>query len=174
MVSIAEDEEAAARISSKNGLESYTYNLRNSITDEKLADKFDPADKTKLEAAVNEAISWLDNSQEASKEEYDGKQKELESIAKYVMFTRNHETHILTIFFLALSCRNSTRLVVLLVASLVVLVVSLVVLLVVVLLAVSLVLVAARKAPALRRSTKGLWVFIFVSLSPLHHLCMSC
>jgi heat shock protein 1/8 len=31
--------------------------------------KFDPADKSKLEPAVNGAISWLDSSQEASKEE---------------------------------------------------------------------------------------------------------
>jgi len=79
---VAEDEAAAARIQAKNGLESYAYNLRNSITDEKLADKFEAADKTKLEGAVNETISWLDSSQEASKEEYDEKQKELESVAK--------------------------------------------------------------------------------------------
>jgi len=82
MSPVAEDEAAAARIQAKNGLESYAYNLRNSITDEKLADKFEAADKTKLEAAVNETISWLDSSQEASKEEYDEKQKELEGIAK--------------------------------------------------------------------------------------------
>ena len=82
MSPVAEDEAAAARIQAKNGLESYAYNLRNSITDEKLADKFEAADKIKLEAAVNETISWLDSSQEASKEEYDEKQKELEGIAK--------------------------------------------------------------------------------------------
>jgi L1 cell adhesion molecule like protein len=57
---LAEDEAAAARIQSKNGLESYAYNLRNSITDEKLADKFEAGDKTKLEGAVNETIQWLD------------------------------------------------------------------------------------------------------------------
>ena len=82
MSPVAEDEAAAARIQAKNGLESYAYNLRNSITDEKLADKFEAADKTKLETAVNETISWLDSSQEASKEEYDEKQKELEGVAK--------------------------------------------------------------------------------------------
>jgi len=82
MPPVAEDEAAAARIQAKNGLESYAYNLRNSITDEKLADKFEAADKTKLETAVNETISWLDSSQEASKEEYDEKQKELEGVAK--------------------------------------------------------------------------------------------
>ncbi|KAJ6481946.1 heat shock protein 70 family, partial [Mycena sanguinolenta] len=41
----AEDEAAASRIAAKNGLEPYSYNPRNSLTDEKLADKFDPADK---------------------------------------------------------------------------------------------------------------------------------
>ncbi|KAG6825063.1 Homospermidine synthase 1, partial [Tricholoma furcatifolium] len=82
---IAEDEAAAARIAAKNSLESYAYNLRNSITDEKLADKFEAGDKAKLEGAVNDAISWLDASQEASKEEYEGKQKELEAVANPIM-----------------------------------------------------------------------------------------
>ncbi|KAK7043605.1 Hsp70 chaperone [Paramarasmius palmivorus] len=81
----AEDEAAAARITAKNGLESFAYNLRNSMTDEKLADKFDPADKSKLETAVNETIQWLDASQEASKEEYEEKQKELEAISNPIM-----------------------------------------------------------------------------------------
>lgn len=81
----AEDEEAAARIQSKNSLESYSYNLRNSLSDEKLADKFEAADKAKLETAVNETISWLDASQEASKDEYESKQKELEAVANPIM-----------------------------------------------------------------------------------------
>jgi heat shock 70kDa protein 1/2/6/8 len=38
-----------------------------------------------LEGAVNETIQWLDNSQEASKEEYEEKQKELEGIANPIM-----------------------------------------------------------------------------------------
>jgi heat shock protein 1/8 len=81
----AEDEAAASRISSKNGLESYAYNLRNSLNDSNLADKFEAGDKAKLETAVNEAISWLDASHEASKEEYEEKQKELEGIAMPIM-----------------------------------------------------------------------------------------
>jgi heat shock 70kDa protein 1/6/8 len=82
---IAEDDAAAARITAKNGLESYAYNLRNSLTDDKLASKFDAADKSKLEGAVNETISWLDASQEGSIEEYEEKQKELEGIANPIM-----------------------------------------------------------------------------------------
>jgi len=81
----AEDEAAVGRVTARNGMESYAYNLRNSMNDEKLASKFDPADKAKLETAVNEAISWLDASQEASKEEYEGRQKELEAVANPIM-----------------------------------------------------------------------------------------
>jgi len=81
----AEDEAATARIQAKNSLESYSYNLRNSLNDEKLKDKFEASDKSKLEEAVNETIKWLDASQEASKEEYEEKQKELESVANPIM-----------------------------------------------------------------------------------------
>ena len=80
-----EDEEAAARITAKNALESYAYNLRNTLQDDKLADKFDAADKSKLQTAVDETISWLDASQEGSKEEYEEKQKELEATANPIM-----------------------------------------------------------------------------------------
>jgi L1 cell adhesion molecule like protein len=49
----AEDEAAAARIQSKNALKSYSYNLQNSITDKKLANKFEASDKSELESAIN-------------------------------------------------------------------------------------------------------------------------
>ncbi|CAO3698534.1 hypothetical protein G6F70_003686 [Rhizopus microsporus] len=81
----AEDEAAAARIQARNGLESYAYNLRNTLQEEKVASKLDASDKEKLEKAVNETIEWLDNSQEASKEEYESHQKELEEVANPIM-----------------------------------------------------------------------------------------
>jgi L1 cell adhesion molecule like protein len=81
----AEDEAAAERITAKNGLESYAYNLRNSVQDEKLAGKLDAADKEKLEKAIDEAVKWLDRSAEASKEEYESHQKELEAVANPIM-----------------------------------------------------------------------------------------
>ncbi|KAL9935228.1 hypothetical protein V8E36_005576, partial [Tilletia maclaganii] len=81
----SEDEAATARISAKNGLESYAYNLRNSLNEEAFASKLDADDKTKLQSAIDEAISWLDGAQEASKEEYEDKQKELEGVANPIM-----------------------------------------------------------------------------------------
>ncbi|KAF5331855.1 hypothetical protein D9611_008875 [Ephemerocybe angulata] len=61
------DEKATARIASKNGLESHVYSFHNLLNNDKLSPKFDAADETKLETAVNETIQWLDTSQEVSK-----------------------------------------------------------------------------------------------------------
>jgi heat shock protein 1/8 len=48
----AEDEEAAARISAKNGLESYAYNLKNTVLGEDAtASKLSAEDKSALQAA---------------------------------------------------------------------------------------------------------------------------
>ncbi|KAJ3104047.1 70-kilodalton heat shock protein [Phlyctochytrium planicorne] len=81
----AEDEKAAERIQAKNGLESYAYNLRNTVQDEKVAGKFEGGDKAKLNSAIDETIKWLDANQEAEKEEFEHKQKELEGIANPIM-----------------------------------------------------------------------------------------
>ncbi|KAI8590145.1 70-kilodalton heat shock protein [Geranomyces variabilis] len=81
----AEDEAAAERIQAKNGLESYAYNLRNTLSDEKVTSKLDGDSKIKLENAIDEAIKWLDTNLEGSKEEYESRQKELESVANPIM-----------------------------------------------------------------------------------------
>ncbi|GAA5847942.1 hypothetical protein JCM9279_003504 [Rhodotorula babjevae] len=80
----AEDEAAASRITAKNGLETYAYSLRNSIEGD-LKDKLEADDKESLDKAITETISWLDASSEASKEEYEEKQKELEGVANPIM-----------------------------------------------------------------------------------------
>ncbi|KAH8109842.1 heat shock protein Hsc70t [Phellopilus nigrolimitatus] len=85
MVSNTEKFKGKQCITTKNGLESYVYHLRNSITDEKVKDKFDADNKTRLETTVNEEILWLDNLQEALKEEYKKKQKELKGIVGPIM-----------------------------------------------------------------------------------------
>jgi L1 cell adhesion molecule like protein len=81
----AEDEAATARIQARNGLESYAYNLRNTLQEEKVSSKLAPTDKEKIDASIKEVTDWLDNSQEASKEEYESRQKELEGVANPIM-----------------------------------------------------------------------------------------
>jgi len=76
----AEDEANRARIEAKNGLENYVFQIKNSINDEKLAGKVPEAEKSKVMDAINETTKWLDSNQHAEKEEYEEKQKKLESI----------------------------------------------------------------------------------------------
>ncbi|KKA26665.1 hypothetical protein TD95_001622 [Thielaviopsis punctulata] len=81
----AEDEAEASRVSAKNGLESYAYSLRNTISDPKVDEKLDAGDKDTLKAEVDKVVSWLDENQQATREEYEEKQKELEGVANPIM-----------------------------------------------------------------------------------------
>ncbi|RMZ86697.1 hypothetical protein DV736_g6077, partial [Chaetothyriales sp. CBS 134916] len=81
----AEDEAESSRISAKNGLESYAYSLKNTISDPKVDGALDASDKETLQSKVNEIISWIDENQTATKEEYEDRQKELESTANPIM-----------------------------------------------------------------------------------------
>jgi len=80
-----DDEEVKERITSKNGLENYAFSLKNTLNDDNLKGKFEAGDKEKLEKAIDETMKWLDHSQEASKDEFIHKQKELEGIAMPIM-----------------------------------------------------------------------------------------
>jgi len=81
----AEDEAEAARISAKNALESYAYSLRNTMNDSKVDEKLDASDKTKLTAEIDKTVTWLDDNQTATKDEYEDRQKELEAVANPIM-----------------------------------------------------------------------------------------
>jgi heat shock protein 1/8 len=76
----AEDEDVKKKVEAKNSLENYAYNMRNSVRDDKIAGKLDPADKEKIEKAVNDAIEWLERNQLAEVDELEDKLKELEGL----------------------------------------------------------------------------------------------
>jgi len=76
----AEDEAHAQKVSSKNHLESYAYSMKNTLNDAKIKEKITSEDKSKMEKAVNDAIHWMEENQNAEKEEFEAKQKDLESI----------------------------------------------------------------------------------------------
>jgi len=80
-----EDESNKAKVESKNGLENYCYTMKNTLTEEKLKEKFEESDKKKIEEAVDEALSWLDKNQLAEKDEFEAKQKDLEAIVNPIM-----------------------------------------------------------------------------------------
>lgn len=55
-----EDEEVAAKVQAKNGLESYAFSLKQTINEN--GDKFEAADMEALETKVNEVTSVLGTS----------------------------------------------------------------------------------------------------------------
>jgi L1 cell adhesion molecule like protein len=81
----ADDEKNKSRIEAKNGLENYAYSLKNTIRDEKIADKLDSGDKDSLNKAIEDTLSWLESNPTAEKEDYEAKQKELEGTAMPIM-----------------------------------------------------------------------------------------
>ncbi|EFN59263.1 hypothetical protein CHLNCDRAFT_18857, partial [Chlorella variabilis] len=79
-----QDKKVKARIDARNQLETYAYNMKQSVTD-KLKDKLEADDKEKIEGAVKEALEWLDENQEAEKEDYEEKLKEVQDICSPII-----------------------------------------------------------------------------------------
>nr|AFI60316.1 heat shock protein 70 [Eulimnogammarus verrucosus] len=75
-----DDDNQRERISAKNGLESYCFNMKSTVEDDKVKDKISEDDRKKIMEACDEAIKWLDGNQLAEKEEYEHKQKEVEKV----------------------------------------------------------------------------------------------
>ena len=82
-----EDKKVKERIDARNGLESFVYNLKNTLEDDEkgLADKLSPEDKKELQDMIDETLDWMEENPEAEKEEYDEKQKEVENISNPIM-----------------------------------------------------------------------------------------
>ena len=81
-----EDKKIKERIDARNSLETYAYNMKNTVTDsDKLGDKLEESDKSTIQVAVKEVLDWLDENQEADKEEYEEKLKEVEGICNPIV-----------------------------------------------------------------------------------------
>jgi heat shock protein 5 len=80
------DKTARQTVDSRNALEGYAFNMRNSIEDEeKLKDKISDDDKETIETAVNEVIEWLEDNPDAEKEDYDEKLQEIEAVCNPIV-----------------------------------------------------------------------------------------
>ena len=81
-----EDKAVKERIDARNSLETYAYNMKNTIGDaDKLADKLEAEDKATIEEAIKGALEWLDENQSAEKEEYEEKLKEVEGVCNPII-----------------------------------------------------------------------------------------
>ncbi|KAJ8446230.1 hypothetical protein Cgig2_016001 [Carnegiea gigantea] len=83
-----EDNKVKERIDARNSLETYIYNMKNQISDkDKPANKLESDENEKIEAAVKEAMEWLDDNQSAEKEDYEEKLREVEAICNSIIIT---------------------------------------------------------------------------------------
>eukprot|EP00092_Neocalanus_flemingeri_P012390 GFUD01013358.1.p1 GENE.GFUD01013358.1~~GFUD01013358.1.p1 ORF type:complete len:446 (+),score=145.53 GFUD01013358.1:222-1559(+) len=81
----ADDEKQKERISAKNGLESYCFNMKTTLDDEKVKDKISEDDVKAIRDKCDEAIKWLDANQLAEVEEFNDKQKDVESVCNPII-----------------------------------------------------------------------------------------
>jgi L1 cell adhesion molecule like protein len=81
----AEDEKQRDRISAKNGLESYCFNMKSTMDEEKVKSAISESDKKKIEDKCDECIKWLDANQMGEKDEYEDKQKEVEAVCNPII-----------------------------------------------------------------------------------------
>ncbi|VUZ40938.1 unnamed protein product [Hymenolepis diminuta] len=80
-----EDEKQRDRVGAKNGLESYAFTMKSTVDDEKVKEKISEDDRKKIVEKCEEVLKWLDSNQMAEKDEYEHKQKELESVCNPII-----------------------------------------------------------------------------------------
>merc|ERR1712147_77937 len=82
-----EDKKVQGRITARNGLESYLYNLKNTLEDDEkgVSDKIEASEKNELISLIDESLDWLEENPEAEADEYSDKQKEVEQVANPIM-----------------------------------------------------------------------------------------
>ena len=80
-----EDKKAKEIVEARNGLDQLRHQIKQTINDEKLKDKFSEDDKKQIEAKVDEVIKWMTETPTASKEELDAKMKEIEAVFNPIM-----------------------------------------------------------------------------------------
>lgn len=79
-----QDKALKARIDARNGLETYCYNMKSTLSD-KLGDKLSEDDKEKVTTAIDEALEWLDDNQDAEEDDYREKLKDVEDVCSPIV-----------------------------------------------------------------------------------------
>ena len=79
-----EDRRVRERVDARNRLENYVYRMRSAVRDGGMAGKIGDDDKERMEAALTEALEWLEDNdgggRTAEKEDYEEKLKEVEQV----------------------------------------------------------------------------------------------
>merc|ERR1740138_215744 len=82
-----EDKKVREKIEARNQLENYVYSMKNQLSDSEkgVADKISDDDKETIEKALGEANEWLDDNQEAEKDDFEEKLKEVQDVCSPII-----------------------------------------------------------------------------------------
>ena len=89
-----EDKGRMDRVEAKNQLETYLYNTRNAVQEEKVKETLGAPTVKEVGDWVTEGISWLEDHPDESKEVYDEKKKEVEDKIRPVMMKLYQESGV--------------------------------------------------------------------------------
>lgn len=68
-----EDEKIKKRIEAKNSLENFCFQIKNTLNDEKLKDKFTADDKKTIEELSAQGLQFVNSANDAAAEEFENK-----------------------------------------------------------------------------------------------------
>merc|ERR1712070_1332140 len=80
-----EDEKTRQNIEAKNSLENYTYNIKNTIKDEKFKDKITDTERETIDKKVSEILTFIEQNEDLEKEQYEEKENELKNLANPII-----------------------------------------------------------------------------------------
>merc|ERR1712138_369620 len=80
-----EDAKAKERIDAKNALESYCYQMKNTISEDKFKSAVSEDEAKQIEDKVNETMQWLETAEHAEKEEFDSMEKDLQAVCNPII-----------------------------------------------------------------------------------------
>merc|ERR1739845_54542 len=74
------------RVAARNGLESYVYQVKQSIEEEQIKSNLSADEISEIGSKCKECLDWLDSNQTADKDEFEAKKKDLEAIVNLLFF----------------------------------------------------------------------------------------
>lgn len=80
------DKQIREKVEAMNNLESYSYNIKNTVLyDEEISKKLSALEKDKITSAVDDTVRWIDRNRTAEKEEIEFHQSNLEDLVNPIM-----------------------------------------------------------------------------------------
>lgn len=83
----AEDKEKAERITARNEMESYLYNARNTLREDKVKEQLGAYNIQRAEKEIEAGIKWLEENQDATTEEIKAEMKGLEERVRPILMS---------------------------------------------------------------------------------------